>query len=382
MPRKVEIPFQFRFITPAFLGGADQGGEWRVPPLRHLLREWWRCLAMGQGRAAGNEPDTNGLRSAEVARFGGVHDDAPQRSQVELFFLPSSNRATAWAKGAMNDFPRGNGIRHSEVGPAGRSVDAFLYLGYGPLLYGNANHPVKLKQPPAIAAGDEREAVIRCPKELEGDVRDALRLTHWLGTVGGRCRNGWGSIDILDDRGQAWCSSRDLAGLTLVEKNWEQCLKLDWSHAVGVKTGDQPIQPLVWRTKGGSDTWQGAMNELANCKIAVRAGTVGTLGPIPVGGINQQPNERHLLGYPITHHDRVARWSRLASQLRFKVAQERLAGDAGPKYYGIAYHMPHGLPKTMRSQYPQGTHFPDYDVTVWRKVHAKLDALMTPWTTP
>lgn len=31
-----------RFLTPAFLGNAGQDGQWRTPPFKHLLREWWR----------------------------------------------------------------------------------------------------------------------------------------------------------------------------------------------------------------------------------------------------------------------------------------------------------------------------------------------------
>ena len=34
--------YTLRFLTPAFLGNADQNGQWRTPPIKALLRQWWR----------------------------------------------------------------------------------------------------------------------------------------------------------------------------------------------------------------------------------------------------------------------------------------------------------------------------------------------------
>lgn len=33
--------YQVKFLTPAFLGDAEQSGRWRTPPLKTLLRQWW-----------------------------------------------------------------------------------------------------------------------------------------------------------------------------------------------------------------------------------------------------------------------------------------------------------------------------------------------------
>ncbi len=33
------------FVTPAFLGDAEQNGAWRTPPFKILLRQWWRVAA-------------------------------------------------------------------------------------------------------------------------------------------------------------------------------------------------------------------------------------------------------------------------------------------------------------------------------------------------
>ena len=36
------LTLSLRMVTPAFLGDADQRGEWRTPPFKTLVRQWWR----------------------------------------------------------------------------------------------------------------------------------------------------------------------------------------------------------------------------------------------------------------------------------------------------------------------------------------------------
>lgn len=38
------LEYNIRFITPAFVGNAEQNGQWRTPPLKALLRQWWRVV--------------------------------------------------------------------------------------------------------------------------------------------------------------------------------------------------------------------------------------------------------------------------------------------------------------------------------------------------
>src|SRR5262249_59346834 len=37
-----QLNYTVRFLCPAFLGNADQSGQWRTPPFKALLRQWWR----------------------------------------------------------------------------------------------------------------------------------------------------------------------------------------------------------------------------------------------------------------------------------------------------------------------------------------------------
>ena len=34
--------YTLSFTTPAFLGNASQQAQWRTPPVKALLRQWWR----------------------------------------------------------------------------------------------------------------------------------------------------------------------------------------------------------------------------------------------------------------------------------------------------------------------------------------------------
>lgn len=59
-----EHRFTVRFDTPAFLGNAGQAGQWRSPPLKALLRQWWRVAA---AKSVGY--DVARLRAAEAETF-------------------------------------------------------------------------------------------------------------------------------------------------------------------------------------------------------------------------------------------------------------------------------------------------------------------------
>lgn len=60
---------ELRFITPAFLSGADQAvAEIRVPSIRGALRWWFRAVG--------------GTRDDEIAVFGGVHGGAVKSAVV------------------------------------------------------------------------------------------------------------------------------------------------------------------------------------------------------------------------------------------------------------------------------------------------------------
>ena len=66
-----KIDFTVEFLTPCFLGGADQNAEVRVAPLKAGLRYWWRVL---YGQKYGDK-----LKSVEDEIFGTAKIDAKTR---------------------------------------------------------------------------------------------------------------------------------------------------------------------------------------------------------------------------------------------------------------------------------------------------------------
>jgi CRISPR-associated protein Cmr1 len=96
-----------------------------------------------------------------------------------------------------------------------------------------------------------------------------------------------------------------------------RCLDLDWPHAIGTDAKGA----LVWRSKDTFRDWRAAMKFLAQTKIGFRV-ALGFVGGQP----HREPQARHVLAYPVTHH-KVPAWEgkdrgRLANTLRFKLQPE------------------------------------------------------------
>ncbi len=359
---------RLEFVTPAFLGGADQSSEWRTPPIKALLRQWWRVWAAREF-GGGHE----GIREIEGVIFGHAalkHNGKPWhiKSPVILRLAPVETIS-------LDSWSSIGRVRHPEVGKGtGMDVGADLYLGYGPLLY-EKGAGTKLKAPPALGPGSSAVLSLRYPRQLpiddfttvdlEAGLDAALRLIHLFGTIGSRSRNGWGSLRIEE-------GGNELDGLNMLSsvaggysKSLEEALKTEWPDSIG---RDQRGL-LVWRTRQEFRNAQDAMKELARVKIAFRT----KLEPGQHGIA-----ERHLLGYPVTHHS-VKAWGnsgRLASQLRFKV--HRLDGG---QFIGIAFHLPCGLPERLLLKLDPGQRrwVQNNEFGVWKKVHGILDKEMARW---
>ncbi|NJD67383.1 MAG: hypothetical protein FIA90_01710, partial [candidate division NC10 bacterium] len=86
------LEYKVTFTTPAFLGNAEQQAQWRTPPFKALLRQWWRVAAARD--CAFNHAR---LREAEARLFGAANDKGgeSQMSQVRL-------RLDIWAQGSLH----------------------------------------------------------------------------------------------------------------------------------------------------------------------------------------------------------------------------------------------------------------------------------------
>lgn len=336
--------YTLRFTSPAFLGNADQDGQWRTPPIKALLRQWWRVAFVADQRGA---VDVAAMRAAEGRLFGVAADREgdSRKSQVRI-------RLNRWDKGRLTSWAGQDSERvtHPEVKSP---VGAQLYLGYGPLTFDRDSRQTALKAKAAIQAGEDGTLGLAFPSGPESARLDtALWLMQQYGTLGGRSRNGWGSFSLTSADGQTPALDAGLdARLTAP---WRDALLLDWPHAIGTSDG----VPLIWQTEALAD-WKAVMRRLAQLKIDLR-----TQFKFPqVQPPHPQPLDRHWLSYPITKHATQAwdRNARLPNSLRFKVR-----ADAGGKLRGLIFHVPCKPP-------PQFKPNPSAIEAVWRQVHQHLD---------
>ncbi|HRF44940.1 MAG TPA: hypothetical protein PLD30_12015 [Candidatus Competibacteraceae bacterium] len=347
----VKQQYTVSFVTPAFLGDANQNGAWRTPPFKALLRQWWRVVA-----AKDHDYSHERLRETEGRLFGNAWlDNEFQQSKLLL-------RLGEWRQGKMQKWAESEQkVPHPEVK---FPVDAHLYLGYGPLTYSKVTHKAAFaaKVNAAIQAGESNTLRIAGTNETTDALARTLPLIHNLGTMGGRARNGWGSLELSGDSIAFQPLGQSNPLLLAISRPLPECLQYDWPHALG--RDDRGL--LMWTTRQNYDHWQDAMRELAKAKIAFRT-ALKFINP------KGQMDRRHVLAYPVTNHP-VNAWgsqARLANQLRFKVISH------GNRLLGVAYHLPCGTPgELLRRLGTQQNNFQQQQLSVWRNVHIYLDTVM------
>jgi CRISPR-associated protein Cmr1 len=364
----IQYAYHVRFNTPAFLGNVDQAGQWRTPPFKALLRQWWRVV-----NAPNHQYDHTALRESEGDLFGNAWlTDARKRSLFRRSRV--SLRLDPWDSGRLGNqaWPGGPMESVTTTADGKGSVRADVYLGFGPVLPPSKKEgrsSVAIRQ--ALAPGDGAD--FRVMAEESQQLTDALQLMAWFGTLGSRSRNGWGSLTLTaQDRSPklTLLPTPDHRLLAAISRKWGDCLKLDWSHALGTVEG----VPLLWFTKP-YDNWRLAMGALANIKVGVRRVAKTFVSPDRIGGI-------HLLGYPAGGHWELSEFkrgrpfrdheeARLATQLRFKVCAVREG------LVGIVFHLPHGFPKDLlrRLNSAQQSWVTEHQAKVWAGIHGALDQM-------
>lgn len=347
--------YRLTFHTPAFLGNAEQAAQWRTPPIKALLRQWWRVVYAAEH---GYRVDVAAMRRAEGRLFGHawLEDDrderggkvAARRSEVRL-------RLSAWEVGTLKSWEglEQQAVRHPEVERTGYKVGPHAYLGFGPL-DGRGGTKFADKVNAAVKAGASATlALAAAPDELHR-LQRALALINLYGTLGGRSRNGWGSLDLKPLEGTATLAQSLHPELMIP---WTEALRADWPQAIG----SDRTRPLIWQTAALPD-WKQAMRQLAEVKIALRTQQAFKF---PNERPDGQVHARHWLSYPVTKHE-VSTWKRdglrLPNSLRFKV---RPSAD-GKALHGVIFHMPCLPPPAFRPD-------PKAIEQVWQRVHAHLD---------
>lgn len=358
-----QLTYQVSFNTPAFLGNAEQQAQWRTPPFKAMLRQWWRVVMAPHPNVGYDYPK---ILRLEKDLFGSAgDDDGGGRSKVQL-------RLSGWDMGTLARVPSGEMVGHNEV--PNKQVGANLYLGYGPV-GGQSRNAIDVRAPAQLFK-------IRCPAEHAAALQKAMQLAAWFGTLGSRSRNGWGSIEIACTGGVPLLGFGALGAKASIQSivpslSLSKCLNQEWRHAIG--TNSEGV-PAIWRlfklgpknekgqiTLVNFASWEETMEELARIKIAVRTapyfkfqngGNQGHPSPLP----------RHVLAYPAgsKHSVSANNWGqsgRMANQVLFKVHRQ----NAG--FVATIAHFPTRIPQHMAS----GLQLPD-QVAVWQEVHRLLDA--------
>lgn len=197
------ITFNCRFITPAFLGGANPKGtpELRPPSIKGALRFWWRAQC--------GIVDLKEMQKKESEIFGGVDGDGATRSSFRLrvyheeFYtslkLPDS-------KTPVRDKPF--------------KVNIFEYLAFGTFDRDNIKKENVLNRS-FIVQGQPFQVVFTFSKsEFREEVIMAFYLLSLFGGLGNRNRNGFGGF-VFDNHELSTDWFLTLKGLKSgIEKNF------------------------------------------------------------------------------------------------------------------------------------------------------------------
>ena len=194
----------YELVTPMYGGGVtahtvDEAMPIRASAIRGQLRFWWRLLAEHKWKLG----DTNAIRKAEFALWGGMDEKEPQASKVLIKIVRSSNQKIVVAKWAKYDGTRLEPEDWAKVPYA-------LFPAQGRIEYGNiTEQPHKLAQ-----AGLRWELHVRFTKNKpldpkkpkfdpniskieESQVWEAIRWWSCFGGVGARTRRGLGAVHLV-----------------------------------------------------------------------------------------------------------------------------------------------------------------------------------------
>lgn len=351
--------YQIRFTTPAFLGNAAQQAQWRTPPFKALLRQWWRVAVAKQ-----YQYDHHKIREMEGRLLGHawLEDDLNEKGKkVSARKSLIQLRISQWEKGDISptDWPA-NGFENVVTTLDGRGhVRADLYMGFGPVL-----PPSKKEQRTSItlaqqAIGENNKAKfsLRFPKEHAADLDMTLSILSWFGAAGSRSRNGWGSIHMEGVNLEQLKSD----SLDSVSRDLKSCMEKDWPHAIGLD--EEGL--LIWLSQPVNGDWRKAISLLAHDKVEIRRVAKRYTGSDGIGGIQ-------LLGYPAGKAwelRELKKDARLASQIRFKVI------DTPDGLRCMIFHMPARFPDKLLDLLNQSQRnwIKQNELQVMRAIHQYLD---------
>ncbi len=172
-----KLTFELEFITPAFIGNAQQQAELRPASFVGLLRWWWRALK--------GLDDTKKLYEEEVKIFGGYLKNGAVAGKVNIRLVGDIKPV---------DVPLKEKYKLSwSYNPNERRLSG-NDAGIGYLLY-SVNLPNKERK--FIDAGSRFKLILLGEEEYLRHAVASLWALVYLGGVGARSRRGGGNLDCV-----------------------------------------------------------------------------------------------------------------------------------------------------------------------------------------
>jgi len=185
------ITFNCRFITPAFLGGADPKGtpELRAPSIKGALRFWWR--------AQSDIASLKDLRKKEFEIFGGVEGE-------QVIKAPFSVRVS------HEEFQQARNLPDSRIGVRNKhfKINIFEYLAYGTYDYDREQKRNLLNRDFVESQQDFTVAFTFGSSESKDEVLNSFYLLSLFGGLGSKSRNGYGHFEILNSSADLFWKAR------------------------------------------------------------------------------------------------------------------------------------------------------------------------------
>lgn len=263
-----QLRYTLRFTTPAFMGNAEQDAQWRTPPIKALLRQWWRMAYAADKKFAVRVAE---MRHEEGLLFGHawLENDhnaqgekiAARKSSIRIrLVMPEGLTGDAWSTGTQQG-----------VSPLSKGLET-SYAWFGLSNRGNGQPDRN-----AIAINPKesrRELLLAVPDTHVDQIRTTLQLIHHFGQLGSRSRGGWGSFSLEG------IEPLNPTQMLRFAQTLDNCLRHDWP--MSLCRGTKGL--CLWESKNPFPSWEAAMRAIAierkNTRIALKSFNGKNLRPI------------------------------------------------------------------------------------------------------
>lgn len=252
-----QLRYTLSFTTPAFMGNAEQNAQWRTPPIKALLRQWWRVAYAADKNFAVRLEDMRHeegllfghawLKNDTFERNGKPLKTAARKSKVRIrLAVPDGQSGSAWGMGTQQG-----------VSPLSTGLDT-SYAWFGLVNRSNGNPD---RNAIAIKPNQSRrDLLLAVPDAHAACIETTLQLIHHFGQLGARSRGGWGSFTLEG------ITPLTTAQLMRYAQNLENCLRNDWPMSI---CKDQKGLCL-WQSQNTFQSWDKAMRTIAAERKNVR----------------------------------------------------------------------------------------------------------------